>query len=57
MATMKALLLEDVRKLVVRDLPDPPVPPREVLIRVRAVGVCGTEPPRYSLAFERGATT
>ena len=57
MATMKALLLEDVRKLVVRDLPDPPVPPREVLIRVRAVGVCGTEPPRYSLALERGATT
>jgi len=43
MTTMKALLLEDVRKLVVRDLPDPPVPPREVLIRVRAVGVCGTD--------------
>ncbi len=40
---MKALLLEDVNKLVIRDIPDPPVPPREVLIRVHAVGVCGTD--------------
>lgn len=36
-------MLEDVRKLVVREVPDPPVPPREVLIRVDAVGVCGTD--------------
>ena len=40
---MKAALLEDVEKMVVRSVPDPAVPPREVAIRVRAVGVCGTD--------------
>ena len=40
---MKAAVLEDVEKLVVRDVPDPAVPPREVVLRVKAVGVCGTD--------------
>jgi threonine dehydrogenase-like Zn-dependent dehydrogenase len=40
---MKAAVLEDVRKMVVRNVPDPELSPREVLIRVRAVGVCGTD--------------
>jgi threonine dehydrogenase-like Zn-dependent dehydrogenase len=40
---MKALQLEAARKLVVRNVPDPAVPAREVLIRVRAVGLCGTD--------------
>ncbi|HEV2178585.1 MAG TPA: alcohol dehydrogenase catalytic domain-containing protein [Terriglobia bacterium] len=40
---MKALLLEDARKMAVRRVPDPAVPPHEVLIGVRAVGVCGTD--------------
>ncbi|MGH9455330.1 MAG: zinc-dependent alcohol dehydrogenase [Terriglobia bacterium] len=40
---MKALVLEDVEKLAVRDVPDPQVSPREVLIRVWAVGLCGTD--------------
>jgi threonine dehydrogenase-like Zn-dependent dehydrogenase len=40
---MKAALLEDVKKMVVRTIPDPTVPSGEVLIRVRAVGVCGTD--------------
>lgn len=40
---MKAAVLEDVEKLVVRSVPDPVVPPREVAIRVMAVGVCGTD--------------
>jgi len=40
---MKAAVLEDVEKLVVRSVPDPAVPPREVAIRVKAVGVCGTD--------------
>ncbi len=40
---MKAALLEDVEKLVVRSVPDPEVPGHEVLIGVRAVGVCGTD--------------
>ena len=40
---MKAAVLEDVEKMVVRAVPDPEIPPREVAIRVRAVGVCGTD--------------
>jgi len=40
---MKAAVLEDVAKMVVRDVPDPAVAPREVALRVKAVGVCGTD--------------
>jgi threonine dehydrogenase-like Zn-dependent dehydrogenase len=40
---MKAAVLEDVEKMVVRDVPDPLISPREARIRVRAVGVCGTD--------------
>ena len=40
---MKAAVLEDVAKMVVRNVPDPAVPPREVALRVKAVGVCGTD--------------
>ena len=40
---MKAALLEDVGKMVVRRVPDPELAPHEVLLRVRAVGVCGTD--------------
>jgi L-iditol 2-dehydrogenase len=40
---MKAAVLEDVEKMVVREVPDPEVPPREVVLRVKAVGVCGTD--------------
>jgi L-iditol 2-dehydrogenase len=40
---MKAAVLEDVETMVVRAVPDPEVPSREVAIRVRAVGVCGTD--------------
>jgi threonine dehydrogenase-like Zn-dependent dehydrogenase len=40
---MKAAVLEDVEKMTLRDVPDPAVSSRDVLIRVRAVGVCGTD--------------
>ncbi len=40
---MKAVLLEDVKKLAVRNIPDPVPKAREVLILVKAVGVCGTD--------------
>lgn len=40
---MKAALLEDVEKLVVRSVEDPVTAPGEVVIRVAAVGVCGTD--------------
>jgi len=40
---MKAAVLEDVAQMTVRGVPDPEVGPRDVLIRVGAVGVCGTD--------------
>jgi len=40
---MKAAVLEDVQKLIVRRIPDPELTPQEVMIQVQAVGVCGTD--------------
>ncbi|HEV8204022.1 MAG TPA: alcohol dehydrogenase catalytic domain-containing protein [Pyrinomonadaceae bacterium] len=41
--TMKASVLCDVNRLEVRDIPRPAISPYEVLIRVSAVGLCGTD--------------
>src|SRR5689334_15433170 len=41
--TMKASVLCDVQRLEVRDVPRPVISPYEVLIRVTAVGLCGTD--------------
>ena len=41
--TMKASVLCDVERLEVRDIPRPVISPFEVLIRVSAVGICGTD--------------
>ena len=41
--TMKASVLCDVRRLEVRDIPRPTISPYEVLVRVSAVGLCGTD--------------
>src|ERR1041385_6597702 len=43
MSVMKASVLCDVRRLEVRDIPRPVISPYEVLIRVAAVGLCGTD--------------
>jgi L-iditol 2-dehydrogenase len=40
---MKALVLTDYRKLELQDLPKPDPGPGEVLIRVEACGVCGSD--------------
>ncbi len=40
---MRAVLLEDIEKLTVREVPAPQARPREVILRVEAVGVCGTD--------------
>lgn len=40
---MKALVLEEYNKLVYRDVPDPVIGPGEVLVRVRACGICGSD--------------
>lgn len=41
--TMKASVLCDVHRLEVRDIPRPAISPYEVLVRVAAVGLCGTD--------------
>ena len=40
---MKALVLEEYNKLVYRDFPNPIVGDDEVLVKVEAVGICGSE--------------
>jgi L-iditol 2-dehydrogenase len=40
---MKSLLLTDYRKLEIADLPRPDPAPHEVLIRVAACGICGSD--------------
>ena len=40
---MKALVLENLRDLQMRDVPQPSVGPRDVLIRVKACGICGSD--------------
>jgi L-iditol 2-dehydrogenase len=40
---MKALVLEEYNKLVYRDFPDPQIADDEVLVKVKAVGICGSD--------------
>ncbi|RMG39587.1 MAG: galactitol-1-phosphate 5-dehydrogenase [Planctomycetota bacterium] len=40
---MKALLLTDYKKLEVTELPKPEVGPNDVLVQVRACGICGSD--------------
>lgn len=40
---MKALVLEDYNKLTYKDVPDPKINADEVLIKVKAVGICGSD--------------
>src|SRR5438876_2270271 len=40
---MPACVLQGVRALAVRNVPTPPLGPRDVLLRVAAVGLCGTD--------------
>lgn len=40
---MKALVLEEYNKLVYRDWPDPAIADDEVLVNIRAVGICGSD--------------
>lgn len=48
---MRALRLEAVGRLALRDLPDPVAGPGEVLVRVGACGVCGTDRHLYRGEF------
>ena len=40
---MKALVLEEYKKLVYKDVPEPTIKNIEVLVRVRACGICGSD--------------
>jgi 2-desacetyl-2-hydroxyethyl bacteriochlorophyllide A dehydrogenase len=40
---MKALVLEEYNKLVYKDVPDPQILPYEVLVRIKACGICGSD--------------
>lgn len=40
---MKACVLVDVGRLEVRNVPRPQVSPRDVMVRIAAVGICGTD--------------
>ena len=40
---MKALVLESKNRLVYKDVPDPQINPDEVLIEIKACGICGSD--------------
>ena len=40
---MKALLLKEYMKLEVTDFPEPEIGPDDILVRVRACGICGSD--------------
>jgi L-iditol 2-dehydrogenase len=40
---MKALVLEEYNNLVYKDVPDPVIKPDEVLVKVEACGICGSD--------------
>lgn len=40
---MKALVLEEYKKLVYKDVPDPLIKGNEVLVKVKACGICGSD--------------
>lgn len=40
---MKALVLEEYKKLVYKDVPDPVIKDNEVLVKVEACGICGSD--------------
>lgn len=43
MTTMKALVLEEYNKLVYKDMPVPNIEDKEVLVEVKACGICGSD--------------
>jgi len=45
---MLAAVLEEVGKMVLRQVPDPTITPNEVLLRVKACGICQTDYLAYS---------
>jgi 2-desacetyl-2-hydroxyethyl bacteriochlorophyllide A dehydrogenase len=48
---MKAAVVKEARKMVVEDVPDPEVGPGEVVVKVKYVGICGSDLHLYSYGF------
>ncbi len=46
--TMKAMVLESPKKLVLKELPIPKPGPRDVLLKVKYAGICGSDFPIYN---------
>src|SRR5258707_6226051 len=40
---MRAAVLEAEKKIVIREVPDPKIGPKDVLVRSGACGICGTD--------------
>jgi L-iditol 2-dehydrogenase len=40
---VKALVLENTKQFVLKDVPEPEIGPREVLVQVKACGICGSD--------------
>ncbi|HVM40214.1 MAG TPA: zinc-binding dehydrogenase [Acidimicrobiia bacterium] len=52
--TARALVLEEPRRLVARDLPVPEVADDDAVVRVEACGLCGTDHEQYTGALPAG---
>ncbi|GAB4346742.1 MAG: sorbitol dehydrogenase [Candidatus Abyssubacteria bacterium] len=48
---MKAAVFKEARKIVVQDVPEPEAGPGEVVIKVKCVGICGSDLHLYSYGF------
>jgi L-iditol 2-dehydrogenase len=48
---MKAAVYKEARKMVIEDVPDPVVGPGEVVVKVKYVGICGSDLHLYSYGF------
>jgi len=49
---MKALLLNDINDIAIKEVEKPEIKPGEVLVKVKACGICGSDIPR---AYKTGA--
>ena len=49
---MKAAVFEDIEKITVRDVPDPTCGPADIVIRVHACGICGSDLRNYKTGLK-----